>query len=103
MNQEAQAQAFLDQLTPLQKDIVTLVALPQILKWSDRWLSTSTRQDAVAGGLMRRGLLHEITDQPGEFEVTALGLQVATLALEAEGAFEDDMNQSAIAWRSDIS
>ena len=99
---ESQAQAVLDQLTPLQKDIITLVALPQILEWSDRWLSTSTRQDAVAWGLVRRGLMRETTDCPGEFEVTNLGLEVATLAFDADGAFEDDLHQSAIAWLSDI-
>ncbi len=102
MYQDGQAQGILDQLTPLQKDILTLVALPQILEWSERWLSTSRRQDAVAGGLIRRGLLHEITDCPGEYEATELGLKTAILAFQEDGAFDDDLHEAAIAWLADI-
>jgi len=102
MYQDVQAQGNLEQLTPLQKDILTLVALPQLLSWSERWLSTSRRQDAVAWGLIRRGLLREMTDRPGEYEATDLGLKTATLAFQEDGAFDDDLNEAAIAWLADI-
>jgi|GEM_PF-3545981 len=104
MHSEEQIQIVLDQLTPLQKDITTLVALPQLLDWSDRWASTSSRQDAVAWGLIRRGLLREVTDQPGEFEATPLGLQVAAQAYTEDGANLDiELEQAAITWLTDIS
>lgn len=103
MFEQEQIQAILGQLTPLQKDIVTLVALPQLLEWTERWLSTSARQNAVAGGLVRRGLLREVTDQPGEYEATPLGMHVAAFAFREDGVGLDaDLDHVTTTWFTDV-
>ncbi len=71
-------------LTPLQNDVLLVAAMPQIFTWPERWVAPSARQDAIAWGLVRRGLLHELPKIPGGYEATPLGQEVAALLIAAD-------------------
>ncbi len=73
-----------DRLTPLQKDIMTLAAAPIIFGWQDRWYPASARLNAMADGLIRRGLLYKTGAGIQSFEVTHIGFQVAKLLIDRE-------------------
>jgi len=68
-------------LTPLQNDVLLVAAMPQIYEWPERWVAQSARQDAIAWGLVRRGLLRELPKIPGGYEATPLGQGVASLLI----------------------
>jgi|GEM_PF-4675802 len=74
-----------DQLTPIQSDVLGLIATPQLLNWPDRYEPESMRLGAIADGLIRRGLLREVCDIPNELELTDLGQAVGALVLIAQG------------------
>jgi hypothetical protein len=76
--------SILDHLTPLQRDIITLVAIPQFENWPDRWYANSERLRALASGLVRRGLIREIVDAPYTYETTEVGTKVGFLALQSD-------------------
>jgi len=71
-------------LTPVQRDVLLVAAMPQIFDWPERWIAPSVRQDAIAWGLVRRGLLREFPLIPGGYETTVLGTLTARMMLEAE-------------------
>lgn len=66
-------------LTPLQRDVITLAAEPQLCNWPDRWQALSDRQNAIAQGLVRRKLLRAVDQTICMYEATSLGLDVAML------------------------
>jgi hypothetical protein len=88
------AALILQQLTPVQKDVLLVAAMPQIYRWSERWVPPSHRQDAIAWGLVRRGVLQESARQLGAYAATALGKQVARLLIAEDLAHDQDMSLS---------
>jgi hypothetical protein len=84
-------------LTPLQNDVLLVAATPQLYGWPERWVAPSVRQDAIAWGLVRRGLLRELPKIPGGYEATPLGQCVASLLIADDLAeFERDALASGL-------
>jgi hypothetical protein len=75
---------ILQQLTPMQRDVLMNAAQPKIDHFGEFWNAPCSRQLAIAEGLVRRGLLYQVSDSEPAFGVTDLGEQIGALALHQE-------------------
>ena len=65
------------QLTPIQRELLSLIALPQVCHWPDVWQSENNREAAVAWGLHRIGLIEVVERVPRGYRATFQGELIA--------------------------